>query len=83
MALGVMYRAKQLGIVIPRQLSVIGFDDIEESHYADPPLTTVAQPRVAQGEAAISLLITLMEGKPLINRSYLLETELILRQSTR
>lgn len=83
MALGVMYRAKQLGIVIPRQLSVIGFDDIEESQYAEPPLTTIAQPRVAQGEAAVSLLMTLMEGKPLINRSYLLETKLILRQSTR
>ncbi|WP_241575634.1 substrate-binding domain-containing protein [Rosenbergiella nectarea] len=83
MALGAMYRARQLGIAVPRQLSLIGFDDIEESQYADPPLTTVAQPRVAQGEAAMSLLTTLMEGKPLIHRSYLLETELILRQSTR
>ena len=83
MALGVMYRAKKLGVAVPRQLSVIGFDDIEESQYAEPPLTTVSQPRTAQGETAISLLTTLMEGKPLIHRSYLLETELILRQSTR
>ncbi|MBT0724587.1 substrate-binding domain-containing protein [Rosenbergiella sp. S61] len=83
MALGAMYQAKQLGIVVPRQLSVIGFDDIEESQYADPPLTTISQPRAAQGENAVSLLMTLMEGKPLIHRSYLLETELILRQSTR
>ncbi|WKX26355.1 substrate-binding domain-containing protein [Tatumella ptyseos] len=83
MALGAMYRAKQLGIAIPRQLSIIGFGDIEESQYADPPLTTIAQPRVTQGETAISLLTTLMEGKPLIHRSYLLETEFILRRSTR
>ena len=83
MALGVLHRAKQLGIVVPKQLSVIGFDDIEESQYADPPLSTISQPRKAQGEAAVSVLVAMIEGKNITHRSYLLETELILRQSTR
>ncbi|MBT0727742.1 substrate-binding domain-containing protein [Rosenbergiella australiborealis] len=83
MALGVIYRAKQLGIAIPKQMSVIGFDGVEECQYADPPLSTISQPRMAQGEMAITLLMDLMEGKPITNRSYLLETELVLRQSTR
>jgi len=83
MALGAMYRAKQLGVAIPKQLSIIGFDDIEESQYADPPLSTVSQPKVIQGKTALTVLITLMEGKSPATRSHLLATELILRQSTR
>lgn len=83
MALGILYQAQQLGISIPDQLSVIGFDGLEEGLFSNPPLTTIVQPREALGEAAISLLIELMDGKPVNHSSCLLETELVLRQSTR
>lgn len=83
MALGVIYQAQQIGISIPEQLSVVGFDGIDEGLYSTPTLTTVVQPRIKLGETAISLLVGLMDGKLIDNTSCLLETELVLRQSTR
>ena len=44
MAIGVLTAARQRGLVVPRDVSVIGFDDIRFAQYTEPPLTTVAQP---------------------------------------
>lgn len=83
MAMGVLFEAKQRGIAVPEQLGVVGFDDLEESHFCSPPLTTVTQPREKMGEIALLLLLDLVNGKNLMPNCYQLEAKLNLRQSTR
>ncbi|PIJ71455.1 DNA-binding transcriptional regulator CytR [Erwinia sp. OLTSP20] len=82
MALGVMAQAKQMGLGIPQDLSVVGFDDIELARYCDPPLTTIVQPRFKIGCEAMSLLLNQLEGKTVSNGSRLLEFTLEIRAST-
>ncbi|WP_075183262.1 DNA-binding transcriptional regulator CytR [Pantoea sp. 1.19] len=82
LALGAMKQAKQRGLRIPQDLSLIGFDDIELSHYSDPPLTTIAQPRFAIGREAMLLLLEQLQGKNVNNGSRLLDFEIKLRGST-
>ncbi|OON38481.1 DNA-binding transcriptional regulator CytR [Izhakiella australiensis] len=82
MALGVIAQAKNMGLRVPEDLSVIGFDDIELAQYSDPPLTTVAQPRFAIGAEAMMLLLEQLEGKTVSNGSRLLEFKLEIRAST-
>ncbi|MGB5354861.1 MAG: LacI family DNA-binding transcriptional regulator [Woeseia sp.] len=57
MAVGVIRAARKLGIDIPGQLSVGGFDDIALARQVDPSLTTIRQPLVRMAERAVSLLI--------------------------
>ncbi|WP_343554712.1 DNA-binding transcriptional regulator CytR [Pantoea sp.] len=82
MALGAMNQARKLGMRIPQDLSVVGFDDIELAQYYDPPLTTVAQPRFAIGREAMLLLLDELQGKRVNNGSRLLDAELRVRGST-
>jgi len=56
-AFGVLQAAAQLGLRVPEDLSVVGFDDIPESAYSTPKLTTVAQPLKNMGAAAVDLLL--------------------------
>ncbi|AXF78519.1 DNA-binding transcriptional regulator CytR [Erwinia tracheiphila] len=82
LALGAMAQAKNMGLRIPQDLSLIGFDDIELSRYSDPPLTTVIQPRFNIGREAMSLLLEQLQGKMVSNGSRLLDFELKIRGST-
>ncbi|RWR03231.1 transcriptional regulator [[Pantoea] beijingensis] len=82
MALGAMSQAKMMGLRIPEDLSLVGFDDIELSRYSDPPLTTVAQPRFSIGREATLLLLEQLHGKNVSNGSRLLDFELKVRGST-
>lgn len=82
MALGAMAQAKTLGLRIPQDLSLVGFDDIELSRYSDPQLTTVAQPRYAIGREAMLLLLEQLQGRRVSNGSRLLDSELKVRGST-
>lgn len=77
MALGVLDHAREAGIAVPGRLSVIGFDGIPEAAFADPPLTTVAQPIREKGKRAATLIFE--KGPP---TAELLGVELIVRQST-
>jgi DNA-binding LacI/PurR family transcriptional regulator len=62
MALGVMEECRAAGVLIPRDISIIGFDDIAFASLASPPLTTVCLPRVELGRRAIdALLMTIDE----------------------
>src|SRR4051794_21132812 len=61
-ALGLMHRAQELGIAIPDDLSVTGFDDIPFAAFSGPPLTTVRQPRRDMGRRAMELLLALLNG---------------------
>lgn len=82
MALGAMAQAKIMGLRVPQDLSLIGFDDIELSRYSDPQLTTVAQPRFNIGREAMLLLLEQLQGKRVNNGSRLLDFELKIRGST-
>lgn len=80
-ALGVLARAQELGIQVPSELSVSGFDDIEFSHFSNPPLTTIRSPQIPLGEAAWTILQDILEGKSRDHQP-LMEAKVVLRQST-
>jgi DNA-binding LacI/PurR family transcriptional regulator len=64
-AIGLMQAAYQAGIEMPRQLSVVGYDDIDLAPFTIPPLTTVSQDGVEMGRAAADMLFRMMEeGRP-------------------
>lgn len=82
MAMAVLEVAHDLGIAVPTDLSVIGFDNIPESALSDPPLTTVQQPIREMGRQAVAVLIELIEGRQPADLHHVLGTELVLRRST-
>jgi DNA-binding LacI/PurR family transcriptional regulator len=83
-AIGVMREAYECGIVIPRDMSVVGFDDIRLSQFTIPPLTTVQMSQTLLAEYAFKALMNEVEGKPSppAGREYELVTNLVLRGST-
>ena len=81
-ALGVYLAARDLGLHIPDDLSVVGFDDIPTAQWASPPLTTVKQPLVQMAIAAARLVIRMAAGEQPSQTRIELSTELILRSST-
>jgi LacI family transcriptional regulator len=81
-ALGVFEAARQRGLRIPQDLSVVGFDDLPMGRWVSPPLTTVRQPLAEMGRVAAEMLGTLIEGLPLASRRVELATELVVRAST-
>lgn len=62
MALGVYQAVAERGLRIPEDLSVVGFDDLPEAHWATPPLTTVRQPLSEMSATALRLLVRMMDG---------------------
>ncbi|CNI28344.1 DNA-binding transcriptional regulator CytR [Yersinia massiliensis] len=82
MAIGAMWQAKRMGLNVPRDVSLVGFDDLKLSQYCDPPLTTVAQPRYQIGQQAMLLLLEQLQGHSVQSGSRLLDTVLIIREST-
>ncbi|THF70185.1 LacI family transcriptional regulator [Deinococcus sp. Arct2-2] len=81
MALGAIHTAQDRGWQVPRDLSVVGFDNLPLSAAARPALTTVSQPLHRIGEQAVQLLVGLAEGQETALPPPFL-TELILREST-
>lgn len=79
-AVGVLMACRDLGLAVPDQLSVAGYDDVEIASYVTPPLTTVHQPKLRLGEAAMQMLLDILEGRPV--EDILLPTELVVRAST-
>jgi DNA-binding LacI/PurR family transcriptional regulator len=80
-ALGVLEAARKMGLSVPGDLSVVGFDDVPEASLAEPPLTTVYQPHVEKGLLAGRMLIAqLREEEP--PGTALLPTRLVVRGST-
>ncbi|MBV9760159.1 MAG: LacI family DNA-binding transcriptional regulator [Acidobacteriaceae bacterium] len=80
-ALGVLREAAAQGVQSPRQLSVVGFDDLFFAPLLNPPLTTVHQPRQEIGRTAMKLLLALLEGRP-AEKTIRIKGELIVRGST-
>ncbi len=74
--------ATELGLAVPADLSVVGFDNVPESVLTTPPLTTINQPIQRMGTEALRLLIHLMHGTDDTETHVRLPTALIVRSST-
>ena len=81
MAMGVYQVAEEIGIRIPEDLSVMGFDNITESKYMG--LTTVDQFISEMGFVATQMLIKLINGETLLDQTYRMQTQLVVRNSCR
>jgi LacI family transcriptional regulator len=81
-AVGALAAAAELGLRVPADLSITGFDDIDLAQATNPQLTTVRQPLEEMGRMAVSLLIRLLEGHRVDALHVELATELIVRGST-
>jgi len=81
-AAGVIRVLKQAGVSVPRDVSVVGFDDIPWARLVEPPLTTVRQPLTAIGAAAVRLLLERMADPGRAARQVVLPVELVVRGST-
>jgi LacI family transcriptional regulator len=81
-AFGVYEAARQRGLRIPRDLSVVGFDELPVARWASPPLTTIRQPLAEMGRVAAQMLGDLVEGNALQSSRVELSTDLIVREST-
>jgi LacI family transcriptional regulator len=82
-ALAAMEVAAELGIRVPEDLSIVGFDNIPESVLATPSLTTVEQPIRDMGFEAVEMLIRLIRGEPVSETHLTLPTRLVERNTTR
>ncbi|WP_199711238.1 substrate-binding domain-containing protein [Tessaracoccus antarcticus] len=82
MAFGVLATAHALGIRVPDQLSVIGFDDTPQAAWATPPLTTVHQHLEGMGWMAVETVLAMAEGRRPASRHVELATSLTVRDST-
>jgi DNA-binding LacI/PurR family transcriptional regulator len=80
LAIGASQAAGQLGLEVPRDLSLVGFDDVPRASTWDPPLTTIRQPLLDKGRVAADLLLELIDGRPA--RRIELPIELVVRAST-
>jgi DNA-binding LacI/PurR family transcriptional regulator len=81
-AVGVYQAAHELGLRIPDDLSVIGFDDLPPAKWVIPALTTIRQPLMEMAAAATGMVLTLAQGEPLPCTRLELATDLIQRGST-
>ncbi|MDQ1130349.1 LacI family DNA-binding transcriptional regulator [Microbacterium sp. SORGH_AS_0888] len=82
MALGAIRAMHESGRRVPEEISVVGFDDMAESAYFWPPLTTVHQDFGAAGSLAVSLVIDQIEGRRVENGVHRVPTSFVVRGST-
>jgi LacI family transcriptional regulator, xylobiose transport system transcriptional regulator len=81
-AFGVFEAARQAGLQVPQDLSVVGFDDISYACWSGPQLTTVRQPFAEMGATAAEIVIALSAGEPIRQSHVELAVQLIVRDST-
>jgi LacI family transcriptional regulator, galactose operon repressor len=81
-AIGAIQAARERGLRVPEDLSIIGFDDLEAAEIVTPALTTIRQPLAEMGRMAVSLLERLIEGQRIEALHVELRTQLIVRGST-
>jgi alanine racemase len=83
MAIGAMHALRDLGLDVPGDVSVVGFDDIDLASHVEPPLTTVHQPIRQKGEEAVRLLLAIVgETAGPTSDHRRLETRLVVRGSS-
>ena len=82
MALGAVRALRALGLPVPQDVSVVGYDDSLLIGFTDPPLTTVRQSVQAMGAAAVRALLDEIAGLPAPRAEYVFRPELVVRGST-
>ncbi|MFJ8932349.1 LacI family DNA-binding transcriptional regulator [Streptomyces sp. NPDC102340] len=82
LALGAVRAARRAGLSVPRDVSVVGYDDSAFMNCTEPPLTTVRQPIESMGRAAVELLVAQIQGGSVPPGELLFEPELVVRGST-
>ena len=82
LALGAINAAQDMGLSVPEDVSVVGFDDVELTTMFRPGITTMAQPCFQLGECAMELLLHQLRGDTDFGREIMLDTELKLRASS-
>lgn len=82
MALGAVRALREAGLRVPGDVSIVGFDDVEEAAYFDPPLTTIRQDFDILGQESVEYLVSLIEHESIPVQQRVLYPELIVRQST-
>jgi DNA-binding LacI/PurR family transcriptional regulator len=80
-AIGALHVAREQGLVVGRNLAIVGFDDAPMSQYLFPALTSVRQPIHEAGRKCVEILVSLMKGVELVERHVLLAPKLVLRAS--
>ena len=75
-------RCYELGVAVPGEVSVVGFDDVEESAFAAPSLTSIRPDKGAIANVALEMLIERIHGSKAAPRDVRVGHELIVREST-
>ncbi|HVF24393.1 MAG TPA: LacI family DNA-binding transcriptional regulator [Anaerolineales bacterium] len=83
MALGALRAAAEAGYTVPRDLAVVGYDNLELARFTNPPLTTISQPKKEIGAQAVNLLVDRISQKSRPPSRLVLAPELIIRRSTK
>ncbi|HCG6641337.1 substrate-binding domain-containing protein [Vibrio parahaemolyticus] len=83
MAMGVINAANELGIKVPDDLSIIGYDDIHIAKFMSPALTTIHQPKYRLGQAAVETLVRRLDDKSNEAQVVQLEPTLVIRNSVK
>ncbi|MCL6443016.1 MAG: LacI family transcriptional regulator [Alicyclobacillus sp.] len=81
MAIGVINAVRTLGMSVPRDVAVVGFDDIRLASIVSPALTTIAQPAFEIGYTAATILLDVIAGKDFVRKQVVLEDRLVIRES--
>jgi LacI family repressor for deo operon, udp, cdd, tsx, nupC, and nupG len=82
MAIGAMRAVDEAGLQVPRDISIVGFDDIELAAFQTPPLTTIRQSFTQLATLGVQLLLDILAGKEVVQSQIVIEPTLIVRQST-
>jgi DNA-binding LacI/PurR family transcriptional regulator len=80
-AIGALHVIQQHDLHVPDDISLVGFDDVSLASYLYPPLTTVRQPKIEMGRAAVEILIQLVQGSP-VTAPIICAGELVVRKSS-
>lgn len=83
MAVGAIKAFKEVGLKVPEDVSITGFDDLPFATYTDPALTTVRQPAEEMGKKAMQLLLQIMDGKEINQSEFILKHDFVVRESVK
>ncbi|MBD1381453.1 LacI family DNA-binding transcriptional regulator [Bacillus sp. IB182487] len=80
MAIGAIFKAYKLGIKVPEELSIIGYDNLKMAAMSIPPLTSVAQPLYEMGEMAVKMIFNMLENNQAVE-SRIMPHQIVDRES--
>lgn len=81
LALGAWRAIREAGLNVPRDIALVGFDDLLPPTAGGPRLTTIRQPVVRSGQEAVNILLDIIENGPTPPRRVILDTQLVIRES--